>query len=536
MTSPAPAADEIALATEALLVDAQLAREDPKAFFSFVMREETTHQPIVAQPHQRVLFDFVMAFARCVIRMPTGASKTFCMSALTMWLLGQDPTVRGALISSTQGQAAKPLKMVADYLTQPQLSAFVRLAFPALQRSQRKADPWSQSAITVDRLAGIRDPSLVAIGVDGALPGARLAWAVVDDILDRENTSTPAGRDKVHEFVDSTVLPRMDPHESRIVVCNTPWHPDDVTYRLERAGWPTLTMDVEGGITLSNVPDSWDTPDLRPSKSPGEVYRLAEHDPDDEETKPLWPLRFDRERIEELRRTHLPHRFNQLYLCKCRDNEQARCKLEWLDKCKLLGRGMSLVGEYRGPHATVTGVDLGVGQDADKHDRSAFVTVELLPSGKRRLLDVEAGRWDGPTIVAKIIRKHRQYNSIVRVENNSAQDYILQFVRASNASVPVKAHTTGRQKANPEFGIESIFVELANGGWIIPCDVRGHCHPSVQQLLDGWLYYDPGPGKHTPDLVMAAWFAREQARDMADGRLIEQQSSLNTVGMSILAR
>jgi len=56
------------------------------------------------------------------------------------------------------------------------------------------------------KAGSIRDPSLVAVGADGALPGSRLAWIVVDDILDRENTSTPQAREKVHEFFDSTVF------------------------------------------------------------------------------------------------------------------------------------------------------------------------------------------------------------------------------------------------------------------------------------------------------------------------------------------
>lgn len=523
-----------ALATEALLVEAQLAREDVKTFFSFVMREETTQKPVEVLPHQRVFFDFVMAFPRCVVRMPVGASKTFCTAAVTLWLMGQDPTVRGALVSATQIQAAKPLKLVSDYITQPQLAAALRLVFPDLRRSPRKNDPWTQSSLTVDRLAGIRDPSLVAVGVDGALSGSRLKWAVVDDILDRENTSSAAGRDKVMEFFDSTVLSRLDPYDSRIVVTNTPWNPDDLTYRLERAGWPTLTMDAEGNIILANVPPEWDTPDIRPSTKAGEVYRLAAHDPDEVEAVPLWPAHFSRERLEQLKRTHLPHRYNQLYLCRCRDDGQARCKAEWLEKCKLLGKGMSLVSRYDGHNLTVTGVDLGVGQDAERHDKTAFVTLELLPSGRRRILDVETGRWDAPTIVAKIIRKHRAYNSIIRVENNSAQDYILQFTRAANASVPVKAHHTGSQKAHPEFGIEGIFVELSNGGWMVPCDKFGRCHAEVQGLLDGWSYFESS--KHTPDVVMAAWLAREQARELADGRLLGDGQGFAAVGMALLAR
>jgi hypothetical protein len=257
-----------------LLFRAQQAADDPKEFFEFVMRHETTGAPVTCAPHQRLLFDFVRAHPRCVIRMPVGTAKTFSMASLTLWLIGDDASARGAFVSSTQSQAAKPVSMARDLI---ETSAELRLVYPGLRKSSRKTDPWTQTEITVARPPGIRDPTVVAIGIDGAIAGARLSWVVVDDILDRENTSTPAGLQKVHEWFDSTVLSRIDPKGGRIVVTNTPWHPDDLTYKLEKAGWPTLTMDVEGNVGLANCPD-FDSPELVPSTRPGEVYRLAAHD------------------------------------------------------------------------------------------------------------------------------------------------------------------------------------------------------------------------------------------------------------------
>jgi hypothetical protein len=526
-------AEEIQLAAKQLLVQAQLARDSLTDFFSFVMREELTQEPLRITPHQRVLLKFVWDHPRCVLRMPAGSSKTFCMAAVTLYLLGIDPTVRGAIVSETQEQAKKPLKMVADYIEQPRLSAMLNLAFPRLRRSQRARDPWTQTALTVERPPGIRDASLVAVGDDGKLPGSRLKWVIVDDIVSLENSATKAGRDKTHEFVDSKVISRMDPTGARVVVCNTPWHDDDLTYRLERAGWPTLTMSAEGNITLSNVPESWDTDDIRPSREPGEVYRLSVHDPDPGEVKGIWDLKFSPEILEDKRKAHMPHRYDQLFKCICRSDSDSRCQRAWIDKCKV--PGLELVSRYEGQAMTVTGVDLGIGLE-QKHDQTAFVTLELRPEGKRRILDVEIGRWKGPDIVAKIIRKQRQYNSIVRVENNAAQEYIRQFVLNENASVPVNAQTTGRNRANPHFGVESIFVELSNGAWEIPCDAAGRCHKHVQMLLDGLLYYEPPP-KHTHDAVMAVWFAREQARALGDGLLLPQHSQAHgSLGMSLLAR
>lgn len=525
-------ADQQALLVQKLLERAAAARNDPCEFFSLVMREEKTQRAVAAVPHQRVLLQFITYYKRCVVRMPIGSSKTFCTAAFTMWLLGQDPSTRGAIVSATQGQAAKPLGMVRDYI---ETSWALRLVFPQLVRSMRTADSWAQTEITVNRPPGIRDASLVAVGVDGSLPGSRLSWIVVDDILSRENTLTPDGRQKVYEFFDSTVLSRLDPDgEARLVVTNTPWHPEDLTYVLERAGWPTLTMDVEGGIFLSNC-DDWDTDDIRPGHKPGEWYRLSAHEPDPQEQKVLWPARLTPEWIEDMRRTHLPHRFNQLFMSQCRDDATARCKQDWIDQCKV--RGLTMMSEYRGGNPTVTGVDLAVGKTS-AHDTTAFFTFECLPNGKRRILDVEFGQFDAPTIMQKIIAKAKAYNSIVRVENNAAQDYILQFCRAANASVPIKAHTTGRAKAHPEFGVESLFVELQNGAWMIPANDWGNMPKPVAEWAKACTDYIPG--KHTGDLLMACWFAREQARELGHGYrpggVSAQTGALRGIASSIMSR
>lgn len=544
--------------TQWLLAEAAEARHDVKKFFSFVMREEHTGRSVRCMPHQRVLFDFIRDHPMCVIRMPVGASKTFSMAAQTLHMLGEDPNQRGSVVSATQGQASKPVTMCRDLIDS---NVRLRLVFPKLKKSRRRADPWTGHRLTVDRPAGIRDPSLVAVGLDGALAGARLSWVIIDDVLTRENTYTPQARTKVHEWLDSTVFSRLDPKTARAVVTNTSWHPDDVTYRLEASGYPTLSMDIEGGIWITNS-DEWDTDDIRPAyKHPGDYHRLTAHDDpayavhaqqelsleevralreelnlvqvaepviysflkqkgiqevpvpetdiwvDEQEVVPLWPERFDRMHIEEMRSTHLPHRFNQLFMSVCRDDATARCKSEWIEQCK--EPGMTMVSRYDGDELTVTGVDLAVGKGM-RADYSAFFTFAQQADGYRRILDVEFGQMDAPEIVNKVIEKAQLYKSIVRVENNAAQDYIVQFARAQNRSVPVKAHATGRAKAHPEYGVESLFVELQNGAWIIPCDKHRRCNPAIQRWIDECLYFTPGA--HTGDVLMACWLAQQQAR------------------------
>jgi hypothetical protein len=157
---------------------------------------------------------------------------------------------------------------------------------------------------------------------------------------------------------------------------------------------------------------------------------------------------------------------------------------------------------------TITGVDLAVQQHSSA-DMTVLFTILLHPDQTRELLWIDAGRWQGPEIVQRIIDTHERYHSMVWVENNSSQDFILQFARARSA-VPLRAFTTGRNKVHPEFGVQSIATEMANGKWIVPNDERGYVVPEVDAWIQEMLYYDPK--SHTGDRLMAAWFAREGAR------------------------
>lgn len=482
-----------------LLGRARDARQSPAAFFEYVMREEKTQRPIRIVPHQRVLLDFEAQHDRAVVLLPVDHTKSFCSVGMVLYLLGQDPTMRGAVVSATQTQSEKLVGMARDYVD---IGGALGLVYPELRRSRREGDPWTQGRLVVDRPPGIKDPSLQAVGLDTkSVTGSRLDWVVVDDILNLENTGTQDQRKKTVEWFFTHILSRVMVKGGKVLVTNTAFHPEDLLHVLANQGWPTIRMDVYGDVEVRNT--DWDSEHLRPARPDSYECRLTEHDPDPQNAVPLWPERYSVEAIENIRKRYLPHRFNQLYRNICRDDDTARCKVEWIDECKRLAQQaehFGLVSNYRGANLTFTGVDLAV-SPGEEHDDTAFFTFELLPNGKRKILDIEIGQYPGPVTVRKIIQKQAAYNSIVRVENNGSQEFIRQFALEQDASLPIKAHTTGRAKAHPEHGVEGLFVELSNGAWLIPTDRHGNCHPHVQKWIDDCLYYQPT--HHSPDSLMA---------------------------------
>lgn len=515
------------LAASALLREARAARNNLSLFYGFVMRHEITKERVVTAPHQHLAISFLMAHPLSVLRIPVGTGKTYLMSATALWQLGNDVTRRQAFVSKTQGQASKPVQMIADYITEPYLSNGLTLVFPWLMRSSRAQDPWTQTQLTIERPPGIRDASLMAYGLDMNTPGSRWFSFVADDLIDDENSMTTMAREKTVSKFNARLWSRLDPMGSRAVTTNTPWDRHDLTYHLENvAYWPTLTMDIYGYIRVSNASAAWINTATkmlircsRTRHGEGNMtwYRLRAHDPDPDEQIPLWPARYNMDKISELRYGTegkggmLPHEFARLFMCEPMDVGATRCQPDWIERCKQLGMGMTLVSKYDGPNPTFTGCDLGIGPNRG-HDPTVLVTFERQPDGRRVILDVDSGRWNGLLVVDKLIEKRDRYGSVSRVETNAAQDYIRQFALAKRKDLLIQAHaTTVANKFDKDFGVESLFSELQNQAWVIPCDYEGRCHPEVQKLIDDCIYYQPPPA-HTGNHLMALWLGREASR------------------------
>ncbi len=255
-----------------------------------------------------------------------------------------------------------------------------------------------------------------------------------------------------------------------------------------------------------------------------------------------WPERWSTERIELVRADLGPLEYARQLLCQARDDTSARFKREWIDTCLEKGLGVpyceSIVDAYyaddelpegvdsweelragqetiwrlTGKCSVVTGVDLAV-RPEDSADETVLFTIMVDEKGNRRVLNITAGRWTGPDILRKIQDVYEAFGGIMVVENNAAQQYIVQFLQ-ENTAIPVIPFTTGRNKAHPEFGVESLAAELAGGKWVIP-NMGGVVHKEVGEWVNELLFYDPR--EHTGDRVMASWFAREGARRFHDG-------------------
>lgn len=388
-----------------------------------------------------------------------------------MWELGKNPNLRIVCVSNTDGMAQKICTQVAKYIEN---SVEVHAVFPNLRRA--RGLPWTAHRIFVDRETRAKDPSFQTCGVHGNILGSRIDLLILDDILDYESTWSETMRADTNAWFKATLEGRLTA-KARVIALGMVWNLGDLLHVL--AGTP--------------------------------LYKSVRSPVMDEEGEPTWPEQWPAPRIEKKLVELGPLEFARQMMCRPISETEARFKPEWIEACKARGEGRELcyaLSEVPTGYRVFTGVDLGV-RDSATASETVLFTIAVHPDESREVLDVTAGRWHGPDIVEKIIDAHRRYHSVLIVENNAAQDFIIQFTRKRSA-VPIKPFTTtARAASHPSFGVESLGAEMAAAKWIIP-NRKGVCHPEVEKWINELIYYDPRG--HNGDRLMASWFAREGAR------------------------
>ncbi|HXQ93868.1 MAG TPA: hypothetical protein VN864_01670, partial [Thermoplasmata archaeon] len=269
--------------------------------------------------------------------------------------------------------------------------------------------------------------------------------------------------------------------------------------------------------------------------------------------KPLWPARYSAERLETIRQemVHNPGAYNRTYLSDSHDESTARCKQEFIDSCLKRAREVGAYGvpgsrcedflPYYGRRPdgtvgpgenffTITGIDLAFRVE-EQHDLSCMFTYECnRPDGLYRVVDVDYGHWDALTVANKAIDKALRYNSVLAVEAVGGQSFMIDMIRDKLTRPVQNAHgqsvgyellkhvqvypmmTSQAAKANPSYGVESLFYEMARGSWLFP-NKAGVVRREMAQFIRDCREYEPS--RHVSDLLMACFLARWKATDWA---------------------
>ena len=169
------------------------------------------------------------------------------------------------------------------------------------------------------------------------------------------------------------------------------------------------------------------------------------------------------------------------------------------------------------------------GVDLSTKKRPGTCIFTLAKDVKNKLLipvDIRYGKWTGPRLLKEMESVHRLLKpKSFLVENNALQDMVIDFLKADSKNsdgksrLSIKSHCTGTNKLDLETGLPSLEVEFSNERWKVAFGDRPHklnCICGFCKFRDEVIGHPLYP---STDILMAAWFARENARKSAVGKI-----------------
>lgn len=424
----------------------------------------------------------------CGILAPWGHGKTEnVIIGNTLDEIGKNNNIRIFIISNTDDNAKARIESITNYIANdPEYHA----VYPHVVAGDHSS--WTKHKIIVQRESKAKDGTVEAYGVLTSGVGGRCDLLLLDDPVDMRNAIlNPAMRPQVEDNINNVWLSRLTPDGMAIYVA-TVWHQDDATSKmLKNPQWKFLVMKISEDFESIECE----------SPFKGKF------------TIPLWSY-WNKERLLKrlsiigIRAFNRGFRQNALS-----DEDRTFPSHERIFRHDL---GVDSVNQY---WPRVIGID-PFGKQV------VIYTIALNPQNHMRMtIEIKRGKWQPQKTISEIISAfHRHRPALMVVENNAAQDAIIQWAHAEGGlDLPIVPFATGSNKANIEFGLPSVEVEFANGAWMIPCRgvdfVHDHDHPIVVHYSE----LQNHPIASSWDTVMAMWFAREGAR-----YLVHQMAEDNT--------
>lgn len=466
------------------LAQLELARNDPNEFVRYIGVVQGGARPKQGDIH-REWQDIWTRHPRSVLLGPVFHGKTVQLRWRLLWEMGRNPNIRIAYLSATERH---PKKQLAAIKQEIENNSRLRLVFPNLRPASGSRRLWTATEMLIDRpsMGAVEaDPTWQCFGLFGKLLGSRTDLLVVEDLCNFENTLTERGREKMGEWMGEAIS-RLT-HHARMWAVGNLRHEQDELQRLRRKKgyyfkrFGAYCEDEHG----QHVCDEHDRP------------------------LPLIPeMGWNEELIEAAIEELGPVDAEMLMFNRSPPHKLGRFKQAWFDMCLQRGAGLEFVDRWSGS-PTYTGVDLGH-RKAPGSDLTTLFTATILPEGTRRVLDIRSGLWSAPEILREIQDVYRRYGSIIAVENNAAQNYLLEFASELD-TLPIRPHaTTLTNKHDRAHGIESLGIELQQSGWMLPCDHDLVPCDEMGKAIKECLAYDPT--RHPGDRLMAWWIMREAMR------------------------
>ncbi len=473
---------------------------------------------------------------KIAIALPRGFGKsTHLAIGYPLWEMAKNHNVRILIVSNTAEISRTSLSAIKSHIEKNrkyQLWAKAidlkgRGVLPQLRPRHKREEHWSADAITIEHEdLQTKDPTVSAVGLFGSILSRRADIIICDDIINQQNSETEEQRNKIKDWVHTTLLPVLVPGGRLIYIGNT-WHLDDLMSNMLKDPQFDVRKRVPAILHEATRQDLWEqwaniqldeSMPSEDSKSKASSF-YDEHKAEmDIGVEVLWPDRFPYPDLY-MRRIASSYSFARMFQCdpSIRPNQQFQEK----DIERALQKGKDLVlgnGLPKGLEIDyiTSGLDLAISTKPDADDTALLTIGHVrygngdIKTGDYVILNIQRGKFT-PTEVADMVSRH--YAAVkplgIRVETTAFQEMMADNLE--DRGIPVTSYKTGKEKHDPDIGVYSLSILLSRNKLVLP--YSGSDAPtrqSITKLINEMRSYPDG---HTGDSLMALWFAVSEMRD-----------------------
>jgi len=211
------------------------------SLYHFIIRVFQTidgSQVFLPNWHIEVIADYLAMAAskdlqRLIITIPPRHLKSICASvALPAWILAHYPTARIICVSYSDELAAKHARDCRKIME----SSWYRHLFPGTRLSKKRS--------ATNDFETTKGGGRYATSVGGTLTGRGGGYIIVDDPIKPEDARSPARRNSVNQWCDSTLYSRLDNKNTGVmIVIMQRLHQDDfIGHVKEKEHWDEIRL------------------------------------------------------------------------------------------------------------------------------------------------------------------------------------------------------------------------------------------------------------------------------------------------------
>ncbi len=497
-------------------------------------------------PFQDELDDIISnpLYKKIAIAYARDHGKTTHLSiAYPLWEIAKNHNLRIILVSSTSNVTQTFMTEIIGHIEKNEryqlwaktIDPIHKGVVPQFKGVRKSNEKWSGSSIIIDREdLNLKDPTINAVGLFGAILSKRADIIIVDDLVNQVNSMTEEQRLKVIDWFYTTILPVLVPG-GRILYLGNTWHMDDLVARLLKDPQFDYRKKRAAIIHESNHPELWkewatiildESLEVLIRKEKAESFYQANKDKMEDGVEVLWPDRWSYKELY-LKRLSNSYAFERMYQCDPANRPNQKIKDEWIEVALKKGITYKL---SKLPHSDYTiqiacsGLDLAISEESGSDDTVLLTLDKIqysqgeLKAGDFIIRNIQRGKFS-PNKVLELLKDNLDNDLVTsaRVESNGYQKAIALDMQDKGYENRITSYHTGIEKNDPDTGVNSLAVLLENGKLIMPSDPTDYeTGRLISQLANEMRSFPDG---HTGDSLMALWFALSEIREKTGNSL-----------------